>query len=88
MLGDLDVVFDGIIEQFRFLRHKALLCAERGSVHAADVGVAKADGAAPDVPESEQEPQESGLSAAGTARDAHDLLFGDGQAQVMQNFLV
>ena len=87
MFSDLDVVLNGIVEEFGLLRHKALLRPQSGCIDAADIFLAEADGAAGNVPEAEQEPQEGGLAAAGAARDAHDLLFGDGQAQIVQDLL-
>ena len=86
--GNFDIVLDGVVEQFRLLRHKALLRPQRSGIHAADVLCTKADAAAGNIPETEQQPQEGGFSAAGAARDAHNLPFGDGQAQVVQDFLV
>ena len=85
-LCNADVVLDGVIEQFGLLGHKALLRTQGGGVHPADILFPKADAAAGHIPEPHQ-PQEGRLSAARTARDAHDLLFQNGQAQVMQDLL-
>ena len=86
--GDPDVVFNGIVKQLRFLGHKTFLGAQGGSVHGADVTFTKPDGAAAHIPEAHEQPQEGGFAAAGAARDAHDLLFRDGQAQVMEHFFL